>query len=95
MFNCAPYDIELQRNEFVAVIENVKGCSYEEVNPAYINSLSEKHQETRTKQKLTEAKKKLIEEKFCSDVPAEYKQQYLDVLLRFHEAISEDRFDLG
>ena len=95
MFNCAPYDIELQRNEFVAVIENVKGCSYEEVNPAYINSLSEKHQETRTKQKLTEAKKKLIEEKFCSDVPAEYKQQYLDVLLRYHEAISEDRFDLG
>jgi len=74
MFNCAPYDIELQRNEFVAVIENVKGCSYEEVNPAYINILSEKHQETRTKHKLTESKKKLIEEKFCSEVPAEYKQ---------------------
>ena len=28
MFNCAPYDIEIQRNDFVAVIENVKGCSY-------------------------------------------------------------------
>ena len=74
MFNCAPYDIELQRNEFIAVIENVKGCSYEEVNPAYINSLSKKHKESWTKQKLTEAKKKLIEEKFCSEVPAEYKQ---------------------
>ena len=61
MFNCAPYDIEIQRNDFVAVIENVKGCTYEEVNPAYINSLSEKHQETRTKRKLTEAKKKLID----------------------------------
>ena len=24
MFNCAPYDIELQRNEFVVVIKNVK-----------------------------------------------------------------------
>ena len=95
MFNCAPYDIELQRNEFIAVIENIKGCSYEGVNPAYINSLSMKHEETRTKQKLTEAKKKLIEEKFCSKVPAEYKQRYLDVLLKFHEAISEDRFDLG
>ena len=34
MFNCTPYDIELQRNEFVAVIENVKGCTNEEVNPA-------------------------------------------------------------
>ena len=64
MFNCAPYDIEIQRNDFVAVIENVKGCSYEEVNPAYINSLSEKHQETRTKQKLTDSKKKLIEVMF-------------------------------
>ena len=49
-----------------------------------------KHEETRTKQKLTEAKKKLIEEKFCSKVPAEYKQRYSDVLLKFHEAISED-----
>ena len=34
MFNCTLYDIELQRNEFVAIIENVKGCTYEEVNPA-------------------------------------------------------------
>ena len=90
MFNCAPYDIELQRNEFVAVIENVKGCTYEEVNPAYINSLSQKHEETKQKQPLTEAKRKLIEEKFCSEVPAEYKQRYLQVLLKFHEAISED-----
>ena len=95
MFNCAQYKIKLQQNEFVAVIENVKGCSYEEVNPAYINSLSQKHEETRTKQKLTEAKRKLIKEKFCSEVLAEYKQQYLDVLLKFHEAISEDQFDLG
>ena len=63
MFNCAPFNIQLQRNEFVAVIKNVKGCSYEEVNPAYINSLSQKHEETWTKQKLTEAKKKLIEAK--------------------------------
>ena len=90
MFNCAPYDIELPRNEFVAVIENVKGCTYEEVNLAYINSLSQKHEETKQKQPLTEAKRKLIEEKFCSEVPAEYKQRYLQVLLKFHEAISED-----
>ena len=95
MFNCAPYDIELPRNEFVAVIENVKGCTYEEVNLAYINSLSQKHEETKQKQPLTEVKHKLIEEKFCSEVPAEYKQQYLQVLLKFHEAISSDRFDLG
>ena len=90
MFNCAPYDIELPRNEFVAVIENVKGCTYEVINPAFINSLSQKHEETKQKQPLTEAKRKLIEEKFCSEVPAEYKQRYLQVLLKFHEAISED-----
>ena len=94
MFNCTPYDIELQRNKFVAVIENVKGCTYEEVNPAYINSLLQKHEETKQKQPLTEAKCKLIAEKFCSEVPAEYKQRYLQVLPKFHEAISEDRFDL-
>ena len=90
MFNCAPYTIKIQRNEFVAVIENVKGCTYEEVNPAYINSLLQKHEETRTKQVLTNAKRQLIKEKFCSKVPAEYKQHYLDVLMKFHEAISED-----
>ena len=45
MFNYTPYDIEIQWNEFVAVIKNMKGCTYEEVNPAYINSLSIKHEE--------------------------------------------------
>ena len=44
----------------------------------------------RSRSKLTEAKRKLIKEKFCSKVLAEHKQQYLDVLLKFHEAISED-----
>ena len=48
MFNCAPYDIEIQRNEFIAIIKNAKGCEAEEVNPAYINSLAAKHEETRT-----------------------------------------------
>ena len=95
MFNCAPYDIELPRNVFVAVIENVKGCTYEEVNPTYINSLSQKHEETKQKQPLTEAKRKLIEETFCSEVSPEYKQRYLQVLLKFHNAISEDQFNLG
>ena len=39
MFNCTPYDIEIQQNEFVAVIKNVKGCTAKEANPAYIISL--------------------------------------------------------
>ena len=95
MFNCTPFDIELPQNEFVAIIKNVKGFTYEEVNPAYTNSLSQKHEETKQKQPLTETKRKLIEEKFCSEVQAEYNQQYLQVLLKIHKAISEDRFDLG
>ena len=37
----------------------------------------------------------LIQEKFCSEVQEDQKQQYLDMLLKFHEAIGEDRFDLG
>ena len=95
MFNCAPYVIELQRNKFIAVIENIKGCTYKEVNLAYINSLLQKHEATKPKQPLIAAKRKLIEENRCSEVPAEYKQWYLQVLLQFHKAISEDRFDLG
>ena len=45
MFNCAPYNIKLQCNVLVAVIEKVKGCSYEEGNPAYINSQSQKQKQ--------------------------------------------------
>ena len=43
---------------------------------------------------LTEAKK-MIKEKFCSEVPEDQKQYFLDVLLKFHEATSEDQFNLG
>ena len=58
LFNCAPYEIEIGQNKYVAVIENVKYCDYEEVNPAYINTFDARHNAKSTL--LLESKRKFI-----------------------------------
>ncbi len=40
--NCAPTDLELNRNDFVGNIENVENCETREINPAYLKTIAEK-----------------------------------------------------
>ena len=58
-------------------------------NPAYINSQPVDHNAKTTY--LLEKKWKMIIQKFCSKLPEDQKQQYIDVLLKDQEAISKDK----
>ena len=63
------------------------------VNPAYIAQVAQ--QTCTSAPPVPAAKEKLIREKFCSELEDHLKTQYLQVLLKNHEAISLDWFDLG
>ena len=93
VYNCSPMEIELPRGDFIGLTENLKGCQMTEINPAYIRQVA-KQQKSGTPP-IAPAKAKLIRDKFCSEVEDRWKDQYLQVILRNHEAISLDRFDLG
>ncbi len=94
MNNCSPVGLELDRNDFIGQVENVQDCEAREINPAYLQAIALQQRHAKPRQKLTEQKWKFILETVKMQVPEQLHQQYLDVLLHHHEAISEDKFDL-
>ncbi len=92
--NCAPTELELARNDFIGTLENVTGCETREINPAYIQSVARA-----TNKKLPEtvppAKRQFIEQTIHLNVPEKFQEQCLKVILKNHEAVSQNKFDLG
>ena len=38
--NCAPFEVELDRNEFLGRAENVSKCEKRQINPSYLNAIN-------------------------------------------------------
>jgi len=94
--NCSPEEVTLERNDFIGQIENITGCEMKEVNPDYIQKKSELLKQSKQAVPLEEKKKKFIQDSFTSEIEDEnIKKKYLDLVLKHHEAVSRDRFDLG
>jgi len=79
--NCSPVDLELQRNDFISSIKNAQDCEAREVNPAYLQAVAQQREAARPRETLSAKKKQFIVE--------------LQLLLQNHEAVSQDKFDLG
>jgi hypothetical protein len=92
--NSAPTELELARNDFIGTLENITGCETREINPAYIQAVARA-----TNKKSTEAvpstKRQFIEQTIHLNVPEKFREQYLKVILKNHEAVSQNKFDLG
>jgi hypothetical protein len=93
--NCAPTDLELNRNNFVGSIENIENRETREINPAYLQAIAEQRANARPRQTLTAKKRHFIESNVKLHVPEQFQQKYLNLLFKHHEAISQDKFDLG
>jgi hypothetical protein len=91
--NCAPTKLELARNDFIGTLENITGCKMRELNHAYLQAVARANQKPVTK--ISNAKKQFIEQTVHLQVPQQYREQYLKVLLKNHKAVSENKFDLG
>jgi hypothetical protein len=92
--NCAPVELELSRNDFIGSLENVTGCETRELNPAYIQAVARATNNHPAK-KITPAKRQFIEKTIHLNVPEQFCKQYLKVILKNHQAVSQDKFDLG
>ncbi len=93
--NCSPIDLELQCNDFMSSIKNVQDCEAREVNQAYLGAVAQQREATRPRKVLSAKKKQFIIENAKLQVPEQFQQQYLKLLLQNHEAIRQDKFDLG
>ncbi len=93
--NCSPLDLELQRNDFIGSVKNVQDCEAREVNPAYLQAVAQQREALRPHEVLHSKKKQFIIDNAKLQVPEQFQKQYLNLLLKNHEAISQDKFDLG
>ena len=93
--NCSPNQIVLQRGEFIGLIENVSDSEKRQLDPTFVTSLAEKQLKSRVPIPLSNEKKTFIQEKVKLNVPEQYKEHYLNILYKNHEAISEHKYDLG
>jgi hypothetical protein len=66
-----------------------------EINPAYLNAIAKRRDNAQPQQTLSTKKKQFIEQNVKLNVPDQFRQKYLNLLLKNHEAISQDKFDLG
>ncbi len=92
--NCAPTELELSQNNFIGTLENVTGCKTRELNPAYIQAVASASTRKSTK-KLSPQKRQFIEETVNLNLPEQFHEQYLKVILKNHEAMSQNKFHLG
>jgi hypothetical protein len=81
--------------KFMGFIENVTDCEKRQVNPNYINEIALNKSKNCVPILLSKEKKLFIQEKVKLNVPDEFKDEYLNVLFKNHEAISEHKYDLG
>ena len=94
--SCYPAQIELLRGEEIGTVENIHSCERRELNPEFVNSLNKEEFKAKMTKPLSEAKRKFIKETAkLETVPEKYRGRYLQLLLEYHEAISQDKFDLG
>jgi hypothetical protein len=83
----------LSQNNFIGTLEKITGCETRELNPAYLQAVArERNQPTA---KITAAKRQFIEKTVHLQVPEQFHKQYPKVIIKNHEAVSENKFDLG
>ncbi len=92
--NCVQVELELSRNDFISSLENVTGCETRELNPSYVQAVA-RATNNQPNEKLTTEKRQFIEKTIHLNVPEQFREQYLKVILKNHQAVSRDKFDLG
>ncbi len=94
MENCTPYDITIERNDLMELIEIEK----EELIPLNNNIISSVCADIHAKlPKIPKAKlsRKYIAHRCHLQVPEEFREQYINTLFKHQEAISIKKYDLG
>ncbi len=92
--NCAPYDVTLERDDILGVMETEE----EELVPLTDDFISSVRQDIHNCFPKVNRKRLTREEikQLCHlQVPKEFHDRYLDILCKYQDALSIDKYDLG
>jgi len=91
--NCAPYDVTLERDDILGVME-----TEDELVPLtdeFISSVCQDIHNRFPKVKRKRLSREEIRQRCHLQVPEEFHDQYLDILCKHQDALSIDKYDLG
>ena len=91
--NCSPVEVELERNDFIGMIEEASDWDKREVNPAFIQAVSQGLE--KKKSPVTKEKEEFIRANLQCPAFPEWKEKIMQVVLKNHECVSLSKFDLG
>jgi hypothetical protein len=86
---------EIGRNDIVGFIENLSDCEMKELNPKYLNAVAENNYKRKGEVALSPEKKKFLMETMNLQVPEEFRDRYMKLILDNHEVVSAHKYDLG
>jgi len=92
--NCAPYEVTIDRNDIMGIIEIEEDKLYPLTDEAAagICAVIKNNIPNTTRPRLN---KEDLSKRCRLQVPDEFKDRYLDLLYKYQEAISLDKYDLG
>ena len=93
VINSTPVDIEISRNEFLGVFENVTQATISQMEPEKINAIARNN--VTKPVPLNPDKREFILKNANVNVPQQFKDQYIQLLLKHHSVFSIDKNDLG
>ena len=96
IFNCKAYPVSIQKDSIIGIVEQlmpeeeIAQLNVEEMSATLENKIPTQHV-----LKITEEKRKFKKEMANLNVPEEFRQRYIDLLLKHHQVISSDKNNLG
>jgi hypothetical protein len=94
IFNCTNHKMTIEVNSLVGIIEKLS--DEDEVGELNVNEMTVNIQKQLPPAKpLTAVKRQYILEHATLNVQDSFKQKYLDLLLKHHEVISDNKYHLG
>jgi hypothetical protein len=95
IFNCTNSVMTIEKDSFLGIIERIEENNT--VGELNVNEMTVNIEQTElpTPTKITEEKKKYILNNAKLNVPEEFRQRYMDLLLKYHEVVSSSKYDLG
>ena len=94
--NCAPFDINIERNEKLGFLENCPEISeMSELNNEFMDKILSNSQITPDTKLSFEERKTRIYKDANIEVPEEYKEKYYKLLTKYSDLFSDTKYDLG
>ena len=96
IFNCTNSVMKIDKNTSLGIIENIHS-NEDSVGELNVNDLTAQLEEAEPnpQQPITAEKKQYILDNAQLNVPEEFQKRYLELLMKHHEVISSNKYDLG